>query len=88
VNEENVRTNLYNIYYCLELDSNLISLGILEKNGCFFTASKGRLRVFNPNLETALEANRVSILYIVNLVSESRIKGIRINKTVIINLWY
>ncbi len=86
MNEENVRTDLHNVYYYPKLDSNLISLRTLEKNRCSFTANKGRLRIFNPNLETALEANRVGILYIINLISESRTEGIRANKTVIINL--
>ncbi len=86
MNEENVRTNLYNVYYYLKLDNNLISLEILEKNGYFFTASKKRLRVFNPNLETALEINKVNTLYTANLANESRTKGIRANKTVTINL--
>ena len=86
VNEKNVRTDLHNIYYCSELDSNLIFLEILEKNECFFTVSKGRLRVFNPNSETALKTKRIDTLYIINLVSESYIEGIRANKTVTINL--
>jgi len=86
VNEKNIRTDLHNIYYCPELDSNLISLETLEKNRYFFTINKGRLRVLNPNSETALKANRVGILYIANLTSESRTEGIKINKAVIINL--
>src|SRR2546423_11270485 len=43
VNGENVRTNLRNVYYCPELDSNLISLGTLEKKGCTFTAGERTL---------------------------------------------
>src|SRR6266536_4066521 len=85
VNEKNVRTDLHNIYYYLELDSNLISLRILEKNRYFFTTNKGRLRVLNPNLETVLKTNKVNILYIVNLISKSRTEGIRANKTITIN---
>ena len=86
VNEENVRTDLYNIYYYPELDSNLIFLETLEKNKYFFTTNKRRLRVLNPNSETILEVNKINTLYIVNLASKSRTEGIRANKTIIINL--
>ena len=86
VNEENVRTDLYNIYYYPELDSNLIFLKILEKNGYFFKTNKEWLRVLNPNLKTTLKANRVDTLYIANLANKSRTEGIRTNKTIIINL--
>jgi transposase InsO family protein len=86
VNGENVRTNLRNVYYCPELDSNLISLGTLEKKGCTFTAGKGLLRVSNPDSETALEANRVGTLYVANLAStEGPIKA---NKAATMNLWH
>ncbi len=86
VNEENVRTDLHNVYYYLELDSNLISLKTLEKNGCSFTANKRRLRVLNPNSETILKVNKVNILYTANLISKSRTEGIRANKITTINL--
>src|SRR2546423_2200346 len=69
VNGENVRTNLRNVYYCPELDSNLISLGTLEKKGCTFTAGKGLLRVSNPDSGTAPQAKRISTLYSANLTS-------------------
>lgn len=88
VNGESVRTDLHNVYYCPELDSNLISLGTLEKKGCSFTASKGQLRVLHPNSETALEANRVGTLYVANLASENRTEVMKVHKTVTMNLWH
>jgi transposase InsO family protein len=91
VNGEVIRTDLHNVYYCPELDSNLISLGTLEKNGCSFAGSKGGLRVFNPNSETALEADRVGTLYVAKLASEDRkgrTKGMRANKAATMNLWH
>ena len=86
VNEENVRTNLHNVYYYPKLNNNLISLKTLEKNEYSFTTNKRRLRVLNPNSKTALKTNKVNTLYTANLVSKSRTKEIRANKTTTINL--
>lgn len=45
--------HLHNVHYCLELDSNLLSLGILEKKGFQFVGKQGFLYVIDN------EGNRV-----------------------------
>ena len=87
-----IHTVLYDVYYCPELESNLISLGTLEQNGCSYTARNGLLQVFRSNMETALEATRVGTLYVArlgtqassNTASESRITC----KAATMDLWH
>ena len=90
VDGADIYIDLHDVYYYPELESNLILLGTLEKKGFFYTARNGILQVFRSNLETALEANRVSTLYIARLGtqanSKTEIKSFTSYKAAIIDL--
>ena len=56
---------LHEVYYILELDNNLLSVGYLEKKGFPFEASNGRMQI-KEGKEVRLEATRVDTLYVLN----------------------
>ena len=62
---EDWEIHLPEVYYIPELDSNLISLGVLERKGLTWTGSKGNLQVYNKNY-LILEASWVNTLYILD----------------------
>ena len=92
VDGADIRTILHDVYYCPELESNLISLGTLEKNGCSYTARNGFLQVFRSNMETALEAKRVGTLYVARLgtqaSSNTQIGSLITCKAATMDLWH
>ena len=54
---------LCNVYYCPELDSNLLSLGVLEKKGFKFVGKQGVLSVINNQGDTVLQAKHKDTVY-------------------------
>jgi hypothetical protein len=54
------------VHYCPELDTNLISLGVLERKGNSFSGKNDRLEVFNKKGELVLESKRKDNVYVLH----------------------
>lgn len=58
LNSKNTNIHLHNVYFCFELDSNLLFLGALEAKGFEFHDRKGKLEITNDEREIVLVAKR------------------------------
>ena len=55
--------HLKNVHYCPELDSNLLSLGVLEAKGFEFQAKNGFLNVKDTDGDIVLQSQRDGTVY-------------------------
>lgn len=58
LDDKSIYVHLYNLYYCSELDFNLLSLGILEKKGFEFIGKQKFFYVIDNKRDTMLEAKK------------------------------
>ncbi len=58
MDDKSAYIHLHNIYYCSELDSNLLSLGTIEKKGFQFVEKQGFLYVIDNKGDKVLQAKR------------------------------
>lgn len=63
IDGKNSYVHLRNVHYCPELDSNLLSLGVLEKKGFKFVGKQGLLSVIDNQGDTVLQAKRKGTIY-------------------------
>ncbi len=63
LNDKSVYVHLHNVNYCFELDSNLLSLGILEKKGFQFVGKQGFLYVIDNEGDKVLQSKQEDTLY-------------------------
>ena len=65
INSELLEQPLHEVYYMLELNNNLLSVGYLEKKGFLFEAFNEKMQI-KEGKEVRLEATHVDMLYILN----------------------
>ena len=63
LDDKSAYVHLHNVYYFPELDSNLLSLGILEKKGFQFVGKQGFLYVIDNEGDKVLQAKREGTVY-------------------------
>jgi hypothetical protein len=67
ISDRNSSATVTNVHYCLEMDSNLLSLGIFEAKGFEFRGKNGHLQVIDDeNDDVVLEAKRQNNVYLLN----------------------
>lgn len=75
------QVTISNVYYCPELESNLLSLGILEEKGYKFVGHNGTLSVLDSEEETVLQASRDGTLYRANMEIKAYSARAKVAKT-------
>ena len=85
--------HLRNVHYCPELDSNLLSLGVLEKNGFKFVGKQRFLSVIDHQGDMVLQAKRRGTVYPLLQPNIQQIKSLnnpifKVTKLVIQKDWY
>lgn len=68
--DEECGLTIRNVYYCPEMNTNLLSLGTLVRNGLSFGATNSRLKVTDSDGDTVMEGALVNTLFKLRL-SES-----------------
>jgi hypothetical protein len=68
---EHTNVHLHDVHYCPEVDSNLLSLGVLEEKGHTFNAKNSVLRVLDSDEDVVLVANRQRNVYVLHQPIES-----------------
>ncbi len=63
LDDKSAYVHLHNVHYCPELDSNLLSLGILENKGFQFVGKQGFLYIIDNEGDKVLQAKREGTLY-------------------------
>ncbi len=63
MDDKSAYVHLHNIHYCPKLDSNLLSLGILEKKGFQFVGKQGFLYVIDNEEDKVLQAKQEGTVY-------------------------
>jgi hypothetical protein len=65
-NKASTNVHLHDVHYCPEVDSNLLSLGVLEEKGLTFNARSSVLRVLDHDEDVVLVANRQRNVYVLH----------------------
>ncbi len=66
IDEQNSSVNVSKVHYCLEMNSNLSSLGVLEAKGFEFRVQNSCLQVIDDDDDVRLEAKRQNNVYSLN----------------------
>jgi hypothetical protein len=66
IDDQNTSVTISNVHYCFELDSNLISLEVLEIKSFEFRSLNGRLSVIDNEKDVILQAERQNNVYSLN----------------------
>jgi hypothetical protein len=66
INDQITSVTISNVHYCFELDSNLISLGILKAKRFEFRGRNDRLSVIDNESDVILQAGRQNNVYSLN----------------------
>jgi hypothetical protein len=66
INDQNTSVTISNVHYCFELDSNLISLEVLEIKRFEFRDLNDRLSVIDNEKDVILQAKRQNNVYSLN----------------------
>ena len=76
--DEECRLTIKDVYYCPEMNTNLISLGTLVRNGLSFGASKKRLTVTDDDGDVIMEGALVNTLFKLRLsaVADSKARDV------------
>lgn len=64
IDRESSYIHFCNVYYCLELNSNLLSLGILKKKDFQFLGKQGLFSIIDNQRDIVLQAKRKSTVYL------------------------
>jgi hypothetical protein len=66
LNDENSNVHLHDVHYCLEVNSNLLSLNVLEEKHHTFNARNAILRVLNDDENVVLVINKQRSVYVLH----------------------
>ncbi len=58
INDQNTNVTISNVHYCFELDSNLISLEVLEVKSFEFRSQNDRLSIIDDEKDVILQIRR------------------------------
>ena len=77
---ETVTQPLFDVYYIPDLDSNLLSIGCIERKGYSINVRNGKMTV-EDSYEVRMEATRINTLYILNQPDETKTHRAMVTKT-------
>jgi hypothetical protein len=66
LNDENINVHLHDVHYCLEVNSNLLSLSVLKEKHHTFNAKNAILRVLNDDEDVVLVINKQRSVYVLH----------------------
>jgi uncharacterized protein YlxP (DUF503 family) len=66
LNDENINVLLHDVHYCFEVNSNLLSLSVLEEKHHTFNIKNAILRVLNDDEDVVLVINKQQNVYILH----------------------
>ncbi len=68
---EHTNVHLHDVHYCFEVNSNLLSLNVLEEKGHTFNAKNNVLRVLDNDEDVVLVINKQRNVYVLQQSIES-----------------
>jgi hypothetical protein len=71
LNDENINVHLHDVHYCFEVNSNLLSLNVLEEKHHTFNAKNAILRVLNDDEDVVLVINKQRSVYVLHQFIEN-----------------
>jgi hypothetical protein len=66
LNNENINVHFHDVHYCFEVNSNLLSLSVLEEKHHTFNAKNEILRVLNDDEDVVLVINKQRSVYVLH----------------------
>jgi hypothetical protein len=70
LNNENINVHLHDVHYCLEVNSNLLSLNVLKEKHHTFNARNKILRMLNDDEDVVLVINKQRSVYVLHQLIE------------------
>jgi hypothetical protein len=66
LNNENINVHFHDMHYCIEVNSNLLSLSVLEEKHHTFNVKNEILRVLNDDEDVVLVINKQRNVYVLH----------------------